>query len=231
MCVCEKRMPGDCFVQCIVHVHTCASHTPHINTLSQNHHIHSQPHKHLQNHHIQSQPTTHRGCIGSEGHSQGGCLSSTGCLLCTPGPTTTPPSCARRQVCAIVCVCRIITCVCFIITCVVCHVQGVCVKQHHQRNNTSNVMSTPKNSITMPTPHHRYIAVVSGLHVGDDAGNPLALSLLLDTLGGLQGAHDTQALTARITRVVIAGNLVHTTAPLASMGVVSGAKAQVWVGG
>lgn len=68
---------------------------------------------------------------------------------------------------------------------------------------------------------------MSGLQVGDDSSDPLRLGLLLDTLGGLAGAHATQATAAEIAHVVIAGNLVHSSAPLASMGVVAGTKAQV----
>ena len=38
----------------------------------------------------------------------------------------------------------------------------------------------------------RYVALVSGLGVGDDAGDPLRLSLLVDYLTGLLGSNEEQ---------------------------------------
>lgn len=38
----------------------------------------------------------------------------------------------------------------------------------------------------------KYVALVSGLGVGDDAGDPLKLSLLVDYLTGLLGSNEEQ---------------------------------------
>lgn len=44
----------------------------------------------------------------------------------------------------------------------------------------------------------RYLALVSGLHVGEEAGSPARLALLIDFLTGMLGSSNEQALAARV---------------------------------
>lgn len=44
----------------------------------------------------------------------------------------------------------------------------------------------------------KYIAFVSGLAVGDPAGNPARLSLLLDFLTGMLGSSSDQATASKV---------------------------------
>eukprot|EP00891_Asterochloris_glomerata_P002214 jgi/Astpho2/2214/e_gw1.00040.61.1_t len=60
----------------------------------------------------------------------------------------------------------------------------------------------------------KYIAFVSGLEVGNDAADPLRLSLVVDYLTGLLGSGEEQKLIAKIARVVIAGGLLQSTESL-----------------
>lgn len=57
----------------------------------------------------------------------------------------------------------------------------------------------------------KYVALVSGLGVGDDAGDPLKLSLLVDYLVGSLASNEEQTRVSKIVRVVIAGGLLRST--------------------
>ena len=46
--------------------------------------------------------------------------------------------------------------------------------------------------------HDKYVALVSGLGLGLDGGNPLQLALLVDFLTGLLGGRDDQARAAQV---------------------------------
>mmetsp|Transcript_17021 Transcript_17021/g.50801 ORF Transcript_17021/g.50801 Transcript_17021/m.50801 type:complete len:486 (+) Transcript_17021:287-1744(+) len=58
----------------------------------------------------------------------------------------------------------------------------------------------------------KFVALVSGLGIGGEAGDPLGLSLLVDWLTGVAGSPQDQALAAQVVRVVIAGNVLHRAA-------------------
>ena len=62
----------------------------------------------------------------------------------------------------------------------------------------------------VPSPREpRYVAIVSGLHLGDEKMNPLYQQLLLEFVGGDCGSQqDLNCLQSKIVRVVIAGNSV-----------------------
>jgi len=53
-----------------------------------------------------------------------------------------------------------------------------------------------------------YVALVSGLNLGHAESNDLAVSLLVDYLGGFLGSRDEQAFNTSIVRVILAGNNV-----------------------
>lgn len=57
----------------------------------------------------------------------------------------------------------------------------------------------------------KYVALVSGLGVGDDAGDPLKLSLLVDYLVGSLASDEEQMRVSKIVRVVVAGGLLKST--------------------
>ena len=46
--------------------------------------------------------------------------------------------------------------------------------------------------------HDKYVALVSGLGLGLDGGNPLQLALVVDFLTGLLGGRDDQARAAQV---------------------------------
>ncbi|KAL1921139.1 uncharacterized protein VTP21DRAFT_10855 [Calcarisporiella thermophila] len=52
----------------------------------------------------------------------------------------------------------------------------------------------------------KYVALASGLNIGDDASETVELSMLLEYLTGELGSIDDQKLSSRIVRVVLAGN-------------------------
>ncbi|KAK9829526.1 hypothetical protein WJX72_006332 [[Myrmecia] bisecta] len=55
----------------------------------------------------------------------------------------------------------------------------------------------------------KYLALVSGLGVGDEKADPLRLLLVVDYLGGLLGSDNEQGMVARVARLVVAGGLMH----------------------
>ncbi|DBA81928.1 hypothetical protein WJX77_005299 [Trebouxia sp. C0004] len=57
----------------------------------------------------------------------------------------------------------------------------------------------------------KYVALVSGLGVGDDAADPLKLSLLVDYLVGSLASDEEQTRVSKIVRVVVAGGLLKST--------------------
>lgn len=57
-------------------------------------------------------------------------------------------------------------------------------------------------------PGAAYVALVSGLNLGDPQASDLALSLLADYLSGFLGSHDEQEFNSSIARVILAGNNV-----------------------
>lgn len=61
----------------------------------------------------------------------------------------------------------------------------------------------------------KYVALVSGLGVGDGESSPLRLQLLLDYLGGLLGGDaERSGVVGRVARVVVAGGLLKTSSAL-----------------
>ena len=51
-----------------------------------------------------------------------------------------------------------------------------------------------------------YVALLSGLELGDKSDNLLAVQLMVDLLTGQLGDEDQQAASSRILQVIIAGN-------------------------
>lgn len=51
----------------------------------------------------------------------------------------------------------------------------------------------------------KYIALVSGLAVGSQGAQPLALDLLVDYLTGVSGGGQDREVSGRVVRLVIAG--------------------------
>lgn len=86
------------------------------------------------------------------------------------------------------------------------------------------LLSALSSPITLPACHPpthppllptRYVALVSGLGVGDEQGSPLRLQLLVDYLSGLLGGDGERAgVVGKVARVVIAGGLLKTNADL-----------------
>ena len=72
----------------------------------------------------------------------------------------------------------------------------------------------PTPAARPPRPPRSYVALVSGLGVGDEEGDPLRLQLLVDYLAGALGAGQDQSVAARVARVVVAGGLLKSTAEL-----------------
>lgn len=61
----------------------------------------------------------------------------------------------------------------------------------------------------------KYVALVSGLGVGDGESSPLRLQLLVDYLGGLLGGDaERQGVVGRVVRVVVAGGLLKSSSAL-----------------
>lgn len=52
------------------------------------------------------------------------------------------------------------------------------------------------------------MAIVSGLEVGGDQSNPLALQVFVDYISGMLGSVKEQEFISRITRLIVAGNLL-----------------------
>ena len=67
---------------------------------------------------------------------------------------------------------------------------------------------------------------MSGLGVGDPSASSLRLQLLVDYLSGLLGGHAEASLVGRITRVVVAGGLLRSSAALSQPTAYSGARQQ-----
>ncbi|CAL8463006.1 g2540 [Coccomyxa elongata] len=67
----------------------------------------------------------------------------------------------------------------------------------------------PQSPLPEATGGDKYVALVSGLSVGDEAGEPARVSLLVDYLAGLLGSPPEQEQVAKIVRTVIAGGLLH----------------------
>lgn len=55
-----------------------------------------------------------------------------------------------------------------------------------------------------------FVALISGMNIGDANQNPVALQLCMDFILGHLGGFGDQTLAAQISRVVIAGNSVST---------------------
>eukprot|EP01118_Nematostelium_gracile_P001242 TRINITY_DN11303_c0_g1_i1.p1 TRINITY_DN11303_c0_g1~~TRINITY_DN11303_c0_g1_i1.p1 ORF type:complete len:301 (+),score=89.43 TRINITY_DN11303_c0_g1_i1:524-1426(+) len=68
----------------------------------------------------------------------------------------------------------------------------------------------PVKSIERITsPKAKYVALVSGLLIGDDCQNPLALQMFVDTVCGHLGSSEEQQFSSNIVRVIVAGNSFH----------------------
>ena len=58
------------------------------------------------------------------------------------------------------------------------------------------------------TENSAYVALISGLNLGHPETNDLAVSLLVDYLGGMLGSRDEQGFNTSLVRVILAGNNV-----------------------
>jgi DNA polymerase delta subunit 2 len=90
----------------------------------------------------------------------------------------------------------------------------------------------PQRPRPPPAGGDKYIAIVSGLALGDPAGRggegggALRLQLLVDYLGGLLGGEQEHATVARIARIVIAGGLLEVGATLSQPTAYAGVRQQ-----
>ncbi|KAL3142785.1 hypothetical protein ABBQ38_003084 [Trebouxia sp. C0009 RCD-2024] len=71
----------------------------------------------------------------------------------------------------------------------------------------SMAAQAPQSSLS----EDKYVALVSGLGLGDDAADPLKLSLLVDYLVGSLASNEEQTRVSKIVRVVVAGGLLKST--------------------
>ncbi len=62
--------------------------------------------------------------------------------------------------------------------------------------------------LPLECPTNAYVALVSGLNLGDSTENELALVTLQDYLGGFLGSVEEQEFNAHIVRAIFAGNNV-----------------------
>ncbi|KAL6780503.1 POLD2 [Auxenochlorella protothecoides x Auxenochlorella symbiontica] len=70
----------------------------------------------------------------------------------------------------------------------------------------------------------RYIALTSGLGIGDAGADPLPLQLMVDYLTGALGGREEQTLASGVVRMVIAGGLLASSAALARAGTYADAR-------
>lgn len=73
----------------------------------------------------------------------------------------------------------------------------------------------------------KYVALVSGLSIGNEADDPLKLDLLLDYLAGKLGGEEERKTVSRIARVVIAGGLMPGCAVLSQPTAYASARSRV----
>ena len=52
----------------------------------------------------------------------------------------------------------------------------------------------------------RYVAIISGLMVGEASQNPLPLEMFVDMITGQLGSSEEQEMMAQVVRVIVAGN-------------------------
>lgn len=72
----------------------------------------------------------------------------------------------------------------------------------------------PQPPLPAPGGEPKYVAIISGLAMGDENANPLLGQLLVDYLSGLLGGRQERETVRRVVRVVVAGGLLKSSAHL-----------------
>lgn len=92
---------------------------------------------------------------------------------------------------------------------------GIPPPQHSIGSTTAGKSSGKASSVATSSDSsspRKYVALVSGLGIGSQGGEPLGVSLLVDWLTGVLGSPQDNERAAQVVRVVVAGGLLHSVA-------------------